>query len=641
MKIIVLFKTHLDIGFTDFSENVVKKYNEHYIPQAISVAREVAAAGRKEGFVWTTGSWLIAQYLEKADKEKQAALAEAIQKGWVSWHGLPFTLHSESCPAELFDYGLSLSKKLDEAFSKETIAAKYTDVPGHTVAIVPHLADHGIRLLHIGVNPASAAVEAPPLFRWQYQGKEIYVMYNGGDYGEFTQIPGTDTYVYFAHTGDNLGPQSAEEILKVYDDIYEKFPGAQVAAGTLNDVAREVEKIGAALPIVDEEMGDTWIHGTGSAPRKISRYQALLRHAKDAEEKEKKEMYDHLLLVPEHTWGLDEKTHLHDDRHYIHPLFEMARGGENYQKMEKSWQEQEKYVLDAASCIRDREKARALLAECASPLPDFARMKKLDGHAANLPGLRLSFSDSGEITEIFHEKSGLHVKGTLFGFSYDEYAYDEVWAFQQAYLKKSFVESYLESGRRNWAIDDFGKPGLDRERNAHTASAPLGFQLYQDGAAVYALYKMDEEIAQQHGLPKECVMKIEKDAEGVLFDFCWYGKMANRAPEAMWLSFIPRKRLKAISKLGYPVDISKVAGCGGKGLHATDGPVYFDGFTLTLLDTLLVSVGKKNIWHFEKNAPNMDAGVYLNLFNNQWGTNFPMWYEGDGRARFRLAKAKE
>ena len=29
MKIIVLFKTHLDIGFTDFSENVVKKYNDN------------------------------------------------------------------------------------------------------------------------------------------------------------------------------------------------------------------------------------------------------------------------------------------------------------------------------------------------------------------------------------------------------------------------------------------------------------------------------------------------------------------------------------------------------------------------------------------------------------------------------------
>lgn len=56
MKILVLFKTHLDIGFTDFSSEVVRKYNERYIPQAIDVAEEIARSGRPEGFVWTTGS---------------------------------------------------------------------------------------------------------------------------------------------------------------------------------------------------------------------------------------------------------------------------------------------------------------------------------------------------------------------------------------------------------------------------------------------------------------------------------------------------------------------------------------------------------------------------------------------------------
>ena len=29
-KILVLFKTHLDVGFTDLSANIVKKYNENY-----------------------------------------------------------------------------------------------------------------------------------------------------------------------------------------------------------------------------------------------------------------------------------------------------------------------------------------------------------------------------------------------------------------------------------------------------------------------------------------------------------------------------------------------------------------------------------------------------------------------------------
>ena len=78
-------------------------------------------------------------------------------------------------------------------------------------------------------------------------------------------------------------------------------------------------------------------------------------------------------------------------------------------------------------------------------------------------------------------------------------------------------------------------------------------------------------------------------------------------------------------------------GKGGKGLHATDGKVFFDGICVELLDTALVSVGKKNICRFETQDPDMESGVYFNLFNNQWGTNFPTWYEGDGRARFVLS----
>jgi hypothetical protein len=224
MHVLVLFKTHLDVGFTDFSEAVVKKYHEHYIPKAIAVAREVAASGRSEGFVWTTGSWLIANYLRTQGREAVEEMEQAIRNGWISWHALPFTMHSELCSAQLYDYGLSLSQELDARFGRTTTGSKCTDVPGHTAAIIPHLAAHGVKFLHIGVNPASTPADVPPVFRWQFANSEITVMYNGGDYGEFTQIPGTDTYVYFAHTGDNLGPQSAAEILSVYDTIRANIP---------------------------------------------------------------------------------------------------------------------------------------------------------------------------------------------------------------------------------------------------------------------------------------------------------------------------------------------------------------------------------------------------------------------------------
>ena len=51
MEILVLFKTHLDVGFTDFAANVVRRYNEQYIPRAIQVGRELLELGVEE--VWT------------------------------------------------------------------------------------------------------------------------------------------------------------------------------------------------------------------------------------------------------------------------------------------------------------------------------------------------------------------------------------------------------------------------------------------------------------------------------------------------------------------------------------------------------------------------------------------------------------
>ena len=88
-------------------------------------------------------------------------MEEAIDAGDVVWHGLPFTTYTEMMDASLFRFGLSLSQELDRRFGKKTIAAKMSDVPGHTRAIVPMLAEAGIRVLHIGVNPSSTPPDVP------------------------------------------------------------------------------------------------------------------------------------------------------------------------------------------------------------------------------------------------------------------------------------------------------------------------------------------------------------------------------------------------------------------------------------------------------------------------------------------------
>ena len=145
-EILLIFKTHLDVGFTDYSKKIVDNYLNIFIPNAIKVGYELKDT--KTPFIWTTGSWLI----WKALKQDDGTVAKAIEDGIISWHGLPFTTHTELMNKALFEYGVSISEQLDKRFGRKTIAAKMTDVPGHTLGMVPILQKHRIEFLHIGVN---------------------------------------------------------------------------------------------------------------------------------------------------------------------------------------------------------------------------------------------------------------------------------------------------------------------------------------------------------------------------------------------------------------------------------------------------------------------------------------------------------
>ena len=251
----LVFKTHFDFGFTDFARAVVGQYVDVFIPQVLETAESLRREGKTERFIWTTGAWLIYDYLEHAASQDRKRIEAAIEAGDVAWHGLPFTTHSELMDASLFRYGLELSKTLDRRFGKQTLAAKMTDVPGHTRAIVPLLAEAGIAFLHIGVNEAATPPDVPPVFVWQDEsGADVVVMYQHA-YGEAMVVPGLPEALAFGFTHDNMEPQSPEQIRAVFRGIQETFPGAQVEASTLDAYAAALLRIKPRLPVVTGEIG--------------------------------------------------------------------------------------------------------------------------------------------------------------------------------------------------------------------------------------------------------------------------------------------------------------------------------------------------------------------------------------------------
>lgn len=659
-KIIVLFKTHLDIGFTDMAEKVIENYMSNYIPSAMRVARQMR--GEHEGFIWTTGSWLIEKFLEESpDRE---ILEEAIREGEVRWHGLPFTTHTELMDEGLLSYGVGISKKLDKHFGMHTIAAKMTDVPGHTRAMIHLLVEAGIQFLHIGVNPASRRPQVPTLFWWKAEnGEKLLVMYNN-DYGELTPIGSGGTAVCFAHTGDNSGPQSAEEIREVYRQLHEQYPEAELCAGTLEDVAKEA-LIQENLPVIDQEIGDTWIHGVGTDPKKVSQFRGLLRLkerlGEELTEKEMNAMYRELLLVPEHTWGLDEKTWLGNTKElgylqgehtiFTKEEFRKARKTEKFQRMELSWKKQRDYVEQAARAV-----SKTVKPITEQVLTEYRREPwKIEGYKILYGGMvpddssafeQVGVPDSGIVAEleIAGYRVAIDVHGALCLLTKDEivladdnhklgaFSY-EVFSRQEY---KRFIKQYVVS-KEDWAMEDFDKIGMEKVITQYKEYLPGVKEIYRRDNILVIRMKLPEEAVSQYGGMQTLEMVIQFKAGQVTFDFAWWGKEPTRVAEGSWLAFSPPESVQRIHKTGSWIQPDQVVRYGNRRMHAVDQGIQFDKLTLCTMDAPLVSIGERTLLNFPDTQPDLDKGIYCNLHNNIWGTNFAMWYEEDARFRFCLS----
>jgi hypothetical protein len=656
-KIHLVFKTHLDVGFTDLARNVVNTYFEKHIPLALKIAREMRESDSADRFIWTTGSWLIHEYLDWAGKAERQVMEKAIEAGDIVWHGLPFTTHSELMDQLLFRYGLSLSAGLDKRFGRQTIAAKMTDVPGHTRGIVPMLHGVGIQFLHIGVNAASTPPALPPVFVWSApDGSDVMVMYHRGGYGALMIVPGLDEAILFAHTGDNQGPQSARDVRVAYKRARERFPGVEVVASTMDDFARALLPIKDTLPVVRAELGDTWIHGTGSDPLKVSQYRELLRLRSGwlnsgqwtESSPEYRNFSRHLLLVPEHTWGRDEKANLWDAPAFSSPELAKTRWEKPFQDMQESWQEQRDYISRAVAGLKGKNQAEAqqALLNLKALRPDTAGMEKVDPSIVHRSGEFDARFDavSGAIDHLRHLPTNWlvadrrHPLGTILYETFSRADYDR------------YYSSYIINKKENefWAVHDFTKTYMPDWVKHLLAQPRLERVLkgkHAKGTRFVLVFACSGEAVEIYGCPHEFwVEYIFPDAGSkIACTVQWFGKSATRIAEAIWLSFVPRLAAPQnwrLDKLGESVSPLEVILNGNRKLHAVGEGVSYHGgdgvLTLRSLDAALVAPGERSLVNFNNCQPELWHGMNFLLYNNTWCTNFPMWYDEDAHFRFEI-----
>ncbi len=323
-EVIVVSKTHFDIGYTDLASRVVDRYRTSMADQALTLVEESAGLPPDRQFSWTLAGWPMAQMLWPGQTpERRERLLAAMRTERLVPHALAFTTHTESLDLEDLTRGCLYSVELAGLAGRPLpTAAKMTDVPSHSWAMVTILTHAGVKFSHIGCNAGCTHPDVPLMFWWEGpDGSRLLTMLSS-EYGSSLQPPRDwphKTWLCMWMTGDNHGPPNTQEVQDLFARAQKELPGVRVRFGKLSDFADAILREKPELPVVRGDMPDTWIHGIGSMPietqlahvtrpriaalEALDTLDAVWGVSTDSARETVREAYEKTLLFGEHTWG--------------------------------------------------------------------------------------------------------------------------------------------------------------------------------------------------------------------------------------------------------------------------------------------------------------------------------------------------
>lgn len=108
-------------------------------------------------------------------------------------------------------------------------------------------------------------------------------------------------------------------------------------------------------------------------------------------------------------------------------------------------------------------------------------------------------------------------------------------------------------------------------------------------------------------------------------------------PEAYWLETslkVANPYRWQMNKLNYSLSPYDVIEHSNRNIHSLtkDGLTYLgvEGkVNIQSIDAPLFSFGRRGLLVFDDKQLSLNEGIFINLYNNVWGTNFPAWFEDD------------
>lgn len=611
---------HFDAGYADWTSKVLNKYFDLYFPLAAHTGK---ALMEKTGMPlrWMTFSYIVSLYMDCPagyglhcpTAAAKATFVEAVKAEHIVWAGFPTNAELATGDKSILQFGVKMSQDAADKLGVSRPSVVSTrDVPGMPRSAIPILKEAGVTAMSEGMNGRMVMVNAPPVFNWHdpNSGEEMLTLwhwhgYGGvGDPGWLIRVPGSTHALAYVWRGDNAGPPiDADEVVKNVASVKShplmaRFPKAQVITSTFENISA-VWADEAQLPVVTQELADTWIWGTGSDPVKVAKMRAMhrLRTAcEDAHEPRcvfsdpayfnfSRQIQKNL----EHTWGVSV-THYGNlqNSNWTNAEFHADLEDQNtdLEYMVQSWIEQRNYGVNfplEALKAKTHPLATKIEAEFAAmepkvPLVPPAGMKAVPLTGGVLKALGgwadVGFdSKTGAITHLAHSTTS---KASIAGPN------NPLLLVRY----QALVESDFDAWRSEYILpgaggfNEYGKPegfmtGPDgKPINGCLAPGTLAQAYVSDDKTSLLLgLRFDEKLHTDFGAPASAWMRVHFNPEQpgeVTASLTLVNKTATRLPEAAWVTNTPIGSVDgnwSMDKLGGAVSPLDVAVGASRGLH--------------------------------------------------------------------------
>ena len=717
---------HFDAGYADLTINVINEYFHVYFPRAASVGQELrdpkyANQPGAGPLKWMTFSYMISLFfdcppamgLQCPNQTLIDIVTNAIREQDIVWNAFPFNAELATGDASLITAGIELSQALKTRFNTSGAMTKVLstrDVPGMPRAVLPILKEAGIVALSEGMNGRMLPVNVPPAFRWQAQDQDVMLptLWHWGGYGQPNDpgnpvlLPNTGHVIAYAWRGDNEGPpETAREVLDNARDFLQRVQEAtkrrtglaggatgktdeiRVVSSTLADVVQALDQddVWNVLPVVTQDLSDTWIWGVGQDPVKMARMRSIARARTacelnpDTAEMCSSANRDYLnftrlaLKTMEHTWGLSA-GHLgpEADRDWSNAALQsqLTANQSNFRQLVQSWQEQRVLGIDdALSALPEGHPAQQLIQadfaemradpqpdpakEGLAPVADMTSPVPFGSASEGLSGT-VTFAGDGSIIGLKYDSgTPADIAGPLWAspdsplglFRYQTLVYSQFDAWHKDYLRPN-------SGGFNY----YGKPESFMQAVPTPEQRLVAANLTQIWAGrsetvnttvIMLQLKANKTLHTIYGAPREIWIRYNLHTQSnpssslkIACRVTLLDKVPTRLPEAAWFSFTVRRNTESHwehSILDEWSDPLNVATGASNNLHyvSEQGVRRLkDEIQIKSQDTGLLRWGEVLPYPYPLTiTPDLKLGASFNLFNNIWNTNYPMWFPFD------------